>query len=210
MTKALLTIDQLLSHALERICALSDAHGLIKESALDFNMKYTVEVTHLSNRLMKLTSTDRLCLDATLVQGVLHSSNEDASTVLAFCSQNWLESFGLRFVSDTAPVSHTRLISGNLKEEEWPLVTEAIERYRHHPIYFVQGVQSIEAIRQIAPRTFSKASKVKSIVIDLQCLTEWRQQFQEQLFIGENYVAQLENLSRDLDCSVVMIDVGPS
>jgi hypothetical protein len=209
MAETLQTIDQLLKHAIERICTISEAPFLLDDSKLDCSKICKVEVTYFSSSLIRMIPENLLCLDTALVQGVLQFSNEDASTILVFGSINWLGIFGLRFLSCTGPVNHSRLISGKLNDKEWPLLSEAIERYRHRSIYFAQGIQSIKGIQNIVKRKFSKTHKVKSIVIDLQCLTEWQQQFHELYLERENYIVQLKNMSRDLDCSLVMIDVAP-
>lgn len=209
MAKTLQKISHILKHTLDQIAVLAETPSLMKDSESNSNNKYNVEETYSACGLKVLNQSNPLFLDATLVQAVLLSSNEDSSIVLVFGSRNWLATFGLRLVSCTAPVNRSRLVSGNLWDTDWPLITEAVERYRHRSIYFAQGYISIKSIDDIARRKFAKTKKVKSIVIDYQCLTESRQQFQDQLFVKESYLVQLEKLSRNLNCSILLIDVAP-
>lgn len=114
--------------------------------------------------------------------------------VVVFSMEMGADQLTVRIVGSLARVDQSRLRSGKLLDEDWPKVTEAIERMRDMPLYVDETpAQTVSEVRATSRRLARVNGRLGLIVVDyLQLMSG------SSASDGENRATELGEISRGL------------
>lgn len=140
-----------------------------------------------------------------------HASINQNLPVLVISLEMQADQLTRRTIGSVAKVDQEHIKSGNLNDEEWARVTEAMERMRGHVLDVLDdGGSSISSIRSVARRASRKHKKLGLIVVDYLQLLEGRADSSDTRM--ENRATEVGNISRglkllakELQCPVIAL-----
>ena len=105
---------------------------------------------------------------------VLGAEKHSSLPTLLFSSASSTDELATMLVGAVGRVNLANLRSGNLEDEEWSRVTEAIERTRHLPLHVYCGSDlTMKKLQSIAVSLCRKFGRIGRLVIDVSCLEQW-------------------------------------
>lgn len=141
-----------------------------------------------------------------------HAAIEQNLPVLVISLEMQADQLTRRTIGSVAKVNQEHIKSGNLSDEEWGRVTDAMEKMRGHVLDVLDdGGCTIASIRAVARRVARKHKKLGLIVVDYLQLLEGRAESSDGRSV-ENRATEVGNISRglkllakELQCPVIAL-----
>ena len=104
-------------------------------------------------------------------------------------------------------INLANLRSGNLEDQEWPRLTEAIEGMRHLPLHVYCGADlTMQALLSLTASLSRKLGRLGGLIIDASCLEQWaRTNRQLELGSSINRTSLLKALAIRGKCPVILL-----
>ena len=104
-------------------------------------------------------------------------------------------------------INLANLRSGNLEDQEWPRLTEAIEGMRHLPLHVYCGVElTMQKLLSLTASLSRKLGRLGRLIVDASCLEQWaRTNRQLELVSPINRTGLLKALAIRGKCPVILL-----
>ncbi len=137
-----------------------------------------------------------------------HVALNEGLPVAVFSMEMGAQQLAVRLIGSVGRIDQTRLRTGALTDEDWPRLTEAIEKLRNTNIDIDErGAQSVADVRSGARRLARQRGKLGLIVVDYLQLMSISASMSEEnraTAIGE-ITRGLKSLAKELGCPVIAL-----
>ena len=129
---------------------------------------------------------------------------EEQLPVVVFSLDHSAQEMMNRFTSIVGSIDSRRLAVGMLLDDEWPRLTEAVEKYKNANVLFDdKSNQSIEEINSKAKLAFENFGALGLIIIDSIQLIHRNDSDQENN-IANDFFKIIKNLAKEINCPIVI------
>lgn len=112
----------------------------------------------------------------------------------------------LHLVSSVGRIDIARLEAGCLTDEEWPRLTETIEKFRSVEVSFLAGdARPFHTVLHEIDGLLKRNPRFTMLMLDVECIQEWRGSYvQGELLSGGDLMECLKSLSTKYGSQVVL------